>query len=204
MQIVKPAAPIEPRFSTGGMRLAHAPMPGVRRVLCDVLGAQLTNAASFVPMAAHRIPEALAEREADAGVWWDAEPPTELAGSVIAMASLIVVSNQAANLPSRALTPSDLSDIAMVGFSGLGQHLMTEFLHRMAVADAKLRLGKPHELAHESDQPMFSLVPGSRETGDLGHAMSILPLAEPLKAQLVLAHALDGPTETEGRPFAAA
>lgn len=170
-----------------GLRLAHAPMPGIQRMLRHVLGDANTAEARMLPMAAYRIPLTLVTGDADAGVWWDTAAPHDLSGSILAESDLVVVANPAASLPSRPLLASDLDDLTMVGFGGLGHQLLASFCQRMATAGAVVRFGNPKKNVFLSDTPMFTLTPGASDTAEFGRGMTILPLAETISAHLVLA-----------------
>lgn len=184
MRIITTAAPL---ISTRGLRLAHAPMPGVRTILDHVLGETAPSLTELIPIAAHRIPQLLVDEEADAGVWWDSSTPPDFDGSVLAVSDLVVVANHQASLPTRPLRPSDLHDLTLVGFGGLGHRLLESFCRRMASNDAIVRFGNPNRHPSELDNPAFTLVPGANDAVAADDDCVVLPLADAIQARLILA-----------------
>lgn len=180
---------------TKGLRLAHAPMLGLRTLLAHVLGEATAaeeagiseDVPSLLEMPAYQIPKSLAEGEADLGLWWDACEPQAPSGDAVATSELVVVTSQRSGLPRRPLVLADLHNLALVGFGGLGHRLLEDFCRRMATSDALVRFGNPHSAPDDDSPDSYMLVPGTPAAGELGPDLAILPLAQPIRANLVVA-----------------
>ena len=183
-------------------------MPGVRTLLSHVLGerigddgAQTHDAPSLIEVPAYRIPKTLINGDADLGVWWDTQEPVGLERTTMATSDLIVVTNADSILPRRPLVPADLHDQPLVGFGGLGHHLLEEFCHRMAAAGSLVRFGNPKLPPDPQGGGAYMLTPGSPAASELDPDLTILPLAQPIEAKLIVAARLetDTPQSTDSR-----